>query len=71
MKQCPACLPPDNQGCATCSGVWSVTQEVFDNFIEMQNIKNQAVELKQQVNEVFNTTNSVDEIKSELLNLIS
>jgi hypothetical protein len=38
---CPACLPPANDGCATCGGSWEVTRDVADAFLQHQAEQNE------------------------------
>jgi hypothetical protein len=44
MKTCPACAGPTalGGGCATCNGTTEVTQEIYNNFISIQNERNNA-----------------------------
>lgn len=62
MKECPACLPPDNKGCDTCNGTSEVTEEMHSQFMikkqELQSIS----EFSRKIEEILHSNNSLEEM---------
>lgn len=66
MTQCPACLPPANQGCATCGGTWEVAESVAAEFLAAKAELDAALILASQIREAITDAVSVAELKSRV-----
>jgi hypothetical protein len=70
MKQCPACLPPDNAECATCNGTSEVTEEVYSQFMINKSELDAVSELYQKIQEVLRTNNILEETVSAVKTIL-
>jgi hypothetical protein len=66
MKQCPACLPPDNAECATCNGTSEATEEVYSQFMIKKSELDAISELSRKIQEVFTTESGLEEISNSI-----
>ena len=66
MKECPACLPPDNGECNTCTGTSEVTEEIHSQFM----IKKQELEaisdFSRKIQEVLYSNSSLEEMSDSI-----
>jgi hypothetical protein len=70
MKQCPACLPPDNAECATCNGTSEVTEEVHSQFMNEKQERESTIEFARKIQEALRTNNSLEETVSEIKTIL-
>ena len=70
MTNCPACLPPDNHGCATCNGTWSVEQSIADAFIAQKNELEALEKFKSDINQALFDVTTVEQARRRLLAFI-
>jgi hypothetical protein len=70
MKQCPACLPPDNAECATCNGTSEVTEEVYSQFMINKSELDAISELSRKIQEVFTTESGLENISNSIKELL-
>jgi hypothetical protein len=66
MKECPACLPPDNKECATCDGASEVTDEVYSQFMIKKTELDSISELSGKIQEVFITESGLENIHNSI-----
>ena len=62
MKECPACLPPDNEGCATCGGTYEVTEEVYSQFLNEKQERESTMEFARKIHEALRNNNSLEQM---------
>jgi hypothetical protein len=66
MKQCPACLPPDNKECGTCNGTSEVTEEAYSQFMIKKLELDAVSELSQKIQEILYSNNTLEEISNSI-----
>jgi len=64
MKQCPACLPPDNAECATCNGTSEATEEVYSQFMAEKQERESTMEFARKIQEALHANDSLEETVS-------
>ena len=62
MKECPACLPPDNEGCATCSGTSEVTEEVYSQFLNEKQERESTMEFARRIQHILYSNNNLEKM---------
>ena len=70
MKLCPACLPPHNEGCATCGGTSEVTEGVYSQFLNEKQERESTIEFARKIQEVLRTNNSLEEMSLAIKNVL-
>jgi hypothetical protein len=70
MKQCPACLPPHNEGCATCGGTSEVTEEVYSQFLNEKQERESTMEFARKIQEVLYSNYSLEETVSAIKTIL-
>jgi hypothetical protein len=66
MKQCPACLPPDNKECATCDGASEVADEVYSQFMIEKTELDAISELSKKIQQVFISESGLENIHNSI-----
>jgi hypothetical protein len=62
MKECPACLPPDNEGCATCSGTSEVTEEVYSQFMTTKSERESVMDFSRKIQQILYSNNNLEQM---------
>ena len=70
MKQCPACLPPDNKECGTCNGTSEVTEKAYSLFIIKKSELDAVSELLQKIQEIFTKESGLENISKSIRDLL-
>jgi hypothetical protein len=70
MKECPACLPPDNAECATCNGTSEVTEGVYSQFMIKKSELDAISELSTKIQKVFTTESGLENISNSIKELL-
>ena len=70
MKECPACLPPHNEGCATCDGTSEVTEGVYSQFINEKQERDSTIEFARKIQEALHTNDSLEETVSAIKTIL-
>jgi hypothetical protein len=70
MKQCPACLPPHNEGCATCGGTSEVTEEVYSQFMIKKLELQSNIDFARKIQEALHTNDSLEETVSAIKTIL-
>jgi hypothetical protein len=70
MKQCPACLPPHNEGCATCGGTSEVTEEVYSQFMIKKLELQSNIDFARKIQEALHTNDSLEETVSVIKTIL-
>jgi hypothetical protein len=66
MKKCPACLPPHNEGCATCGGTSEVIEEVYSQYMIKKSESEYTMEFIRKIQEALLTNDSLEETVSAI-----
>ena len=70
MKECPACLPPDNKQCNTCNGTSKVTEETHLQFMIKKQELEAVSEFSRKIQNVFATKTGLEEISNSIKAII-
>jgi len=70
MKQCPACLPPHNEGCATCGGTSEVTEEVYSQFMIKKSELQSNIDFARKIQEALHANDSLEETVSVIKTIL-
>lgn len=66
MKECPACLPPDNSGCGTCGGTSQVKEEIYSQFMIKKQEFESIADFSRKIQEALNSNSSLDDISNSI-----
>jgi Zn-dependent alcohol dehydrogenase len=66
MKECPACLPPDNSQCNTCNGTSQITEETHSQFMIKKQELEAVLDLSHKIQETLHSNNSLEEISNSI-----
>ena len=64
MKECPACLPPDNNECNTCNGTSEVTEEIHLQFMIGKQELEAVSEFSRKIQEILYSNNTLEEMSN-------
>ena len=70
MKECPACLPPHNEACATCGGTSEVTEEVHSQFMNEKQERESTIEFARKIQEALHSNNNIEEMYLAIKNIL-
>lgn len=66
MKECPACLPPDNSQCNTCNGNSEIAEEIHLQFMIKKQEREFISEFSRKIQEILYSNNSLEEISNSI-----